>query len=47
VMKMFESEDQIENGIVENGIEHENSHKYRSNVIEASKCERKLNIEHK
>ena len=47
VMKMFESEDQIENGIVENGIEHENSHKYRSNVIEASKCERRLNIEHK
>ena len=44
LLKVFESEEQIENGIVENGVEHENSHKYRSNVIEATKCERKLQV---
>ena len=45
LMKIFESEEKLDNGIVENGVEHEDSHKYRSNVIEACKCERKLYID--
>lgn len=45
LLKIFSLEDQMENGIVENGIEYENSHKYRSNVIEASNCVRKLHTD--
>ena len=41
-LKIFSSE-KLANGIVENGVEHEDSHKYRTNVIDPSECTRLFN----
>lgn len=44
LLKVFESETELQNGIVENDVECDFSHKYKANVINPSKCEREFNI---
>ena len=45
LLKLFASEEQLINGTVNNGVEYPDSHRYQTNVIEPSKCERKFSVD--